>query len=188
MLSLVLILYYPQKRKSPGDKCMISPISLSRDLENALHYRHSVQFSCSVMSNSLWPHGLQHARLPCPSPTFGAYSNSCPLCQVMPCSHLILYHPLLLPPSIFPNITVFSNESILHIRWPKYWSFSLSLSPSNEYSGLISFMIDWFDLAVQGTLKSLLPHHTSKASIQKHWDNSRRENGSHSGKAAPRTS
>ena len=129
----------------------------------------SVQFSCSVVSNSLWPHGLQHARLPCPSPTFGAYSNSCPLCQVMPCSHLILYHPLLLPPSIFPNITVFSNESILHIRWPKYWSFSLSLSPSNEYSGLISFMIDWFDLLpVQGTLKSLLQHHSSEASILRH--------------------
>ena len=85
---------------------------------------------------------------------------------VMPSNHLILCHPLLLPPSIFPSIGVFSNESVLHIRWPKYWSFSFSISPSNEYSGLISFWIDWFDpLAVQGTLKSLLQHHSSKASI-----------------------
>ena len=85
---------------------------------------------------------------------------------VMPSDHLILCHPLLLPPSIFPSIRVFSNESVLHIRWPKYWSFSFSISPSNEYSGLISFCIDWFDpLAVQGTLKSLLQHHSSKASI-----------------------
>ena len=81
-------------------------------------------------------------------------------------SHLILYHPLLFLPSIFPNIRVFSNESVLHIRWPKYWSFSFSISPSNEYSGLISFRMDWLDLlAVQGTLKNLLQHHSSKASI-----------------------
>ena len=85
---------------------------------------------------------------------------------VMPSNHLILYHPLLLPPSIFPSIMVFSNESVLHIRWPKYWSFSFSISPSKEYSGLISFRMDWLDLlAVQGTLKSLLQHHSSKASI-----------------------
>jgi len=89
--------------------------------------------------------------------------------SVMPSNHLILCHPLLLPPSIFPNIRVFSNESVLRIRWPKYWSFSFSISPSNEYSGLISFRIDWFDLlAVQGTLKSLLQHHSSKASILWH--------------------
>ena len=81
-------------------------------------------------------------------------------------NHLILCHPLLLPPSIFPSIRVFSNKPALCIRWPKYWSFSFSISPSNEYSGLISFRIDWFDLlAVQGTLKSLLQHHSSKASI-----------------------
>ena len=86
--------------------------------------------------------------------------------SVMPFNHLILCHPLLLLPSIFPSIRVFSNESILHIRWPKHWSFSFSISPSNEYSGLISFRIDWFDLlAVQETLKSLLQHHSSKASI-----------------------
>ena len=86
--------------------------------------------------------------------------------SLMPSRHLILCHPLLLLPSVFPSIRVFSNESILHIRWPKYWSFSFSISPSNEYSGLIFFRIDWFDrLTVQGTLKSLLQNHSSKASI-----------------------
>ena len=86
--------------------------------------------------------------------------------SVMPSNHLILCRPLLLLPSILPSIRVFSNESVLHIRWPKYWSFSFSISPSNEYSGLISFWIDWLDfLAVQGTLKSLLQHHSSKTSI-----------------------
>ena len=86
--------------------------------------------------------------------------------SVMPSKHLILCHPLLLLPSIFPSIRVFSNKSTLQIRWPKYWSFSFNISPSNEYSGLISFRMDWFDLlAVQGTLKSLLQHHSSKASI-----------------------
>ena len=85
---------------------------------------------------------------------------------VMPSNHLILCRPLLLPPSVFPSIRVFSNESVLHICWPKYWSFSFSISPSNEYSGLISFRMDWLDfLAVQGTLKSLLQHDSSKASI-----------------------
>ena len=86
--------------------------------------------------------------------------------SVMPSNHLILCRPLLLLSLIFPTIRVFSNESVLHIRWPNYWSFSFSISPSNEYSGLISFRIDWFNLlAVQGTLKSLLQHHSSKASI-----------------------
>ena len=86
--------------------------------------------------------------------------------SVMPSNHLILYHPLLLLPSIFPSIRVFPNESALHIRWPKYWSFSFNISPSNEHSGMFSFRMDWFDLfAVQGTLKSLLQHHSSKASI-----------------------
>ena len=86
--------------------------------------------------------------------------------SVMPSNHLILCHPLLLPPSIFPSIRVFSDESVLQIRWPKYWSFSFNISPSNEYSRLISFKMDWLDLlAVQGTLKSLLQHHSSKASI-----------------------
>ena len=87
----------------------------------------------------------------------------------MPSNHLILYRPLLLPPSIFPSIGVFSNESVLRIRWPKYWSFSFTISPSNEHPGLISFRIGWLDLlAVQGTLKSLLQHHSSKASILLH--------------------
>ena len=86
--------------------------------------------------------------------------------SLMPSSHLILCHPLLFPPSIFPSSRVFSNESVLHIRWPKYWSFSFSISPSNEYSGLISFRMDWFNLlAVHGTLKSLLQHHSSKAKM-----------------------
>ena len=87
----------------------------------------------------------------------------------MPSNHLILCHPLLLLPSVLPSIRVFSNESVLPIRWPKYWSFSFSISPSNEYSGLISFRMDWLDfLAVQGTLKSLLQHHSSKVSVLQH--------------------
>ena len=89
--------------------------------------------------------------------------------SVIPSNHLILCCPLLLPPSIFPSIRVFSNESILHIRWPKYWTFSFSISPSNDYSGLISFRMDWLDLlAVQGTVKNLLQHHSSKPSILQH--------------------
>ena len=126
---------------------------------------NSVQFSWSVVSDSLRLHGLQHARHPCPLPTPGAYSNSCPLswrCHptISSCS------PLLLPPSILPSIRGFSNESVLRIRWPKYQSFSFSISPSNEYSGLISFRMDWLDLlVVQGTLKSLLQHHSSKSSV-----------------------
>ena len=118
----------------------------------------------SVRSNSLWPHGLQHSRLPCPSPAQRACSNSCTFSW--------WYHPTisssLIPfsSSIFPRIRVFSNESVLHIRWPKYWRFSFSISSFNEYSGLISFRIDWFDLlVVPGTLKGLLQHHSSKASI-----------------------
>ena len=112
---------------------------------------------CSVAQScpdSLWPHGLQHARLPCLSPTPRTFSNSS-IKSVIPSNDLILCHPLLLP-SIFPSIVVFSNELALPIRWPKCWSFSFSISPSNVYSGWISFRIDWFDLAIQGTLKSLL--------------------------------
>ena len=126
---------------------------------------NSSQFSCSVVSKPLWSHRLQDTRLPCPSPTPRAYSMSIEV--VMPSNHLILCHPLLLPPSIFPSIRVSSNESVLCIRWPKNWSFSFSISPSNEYSWLISFRMDWLDLlAVQGTLKSLLQHYSSKASIR----------------------
>ena len=120
-------------------------------------------FSHSVMSLSLRPHGLQRARLPCLSPPPWSLFKLMSTESVMPSNHLILCRPLLLLPSIFPSIRVISNESALCIRWPKYWSFSFSISPSNEYSGLISFRIDWFDLlAVQGTLKSLLQHHSSK--------------------------
>ena len=123
----------------------------------------SVQFSRSVVSDSLRPHKSQHARPPCLSLTPGACSNSMSIESVMPSNHLILYHPLLLSPSIFPSIRVFSIDSVLCIRWPKYWSFSFSISPSNEYPGLISSRIDWLDLlAVQGTLKGLLQHHSSK--------------------------
>ena len=117
------------------------------------------------MSYSLQPHGLQYARPPCPSPTPRVYSNSCPFSRwfhptisssVVPFSSCLQYFPTL----------VFSNESVLCIRWPKYWSFSFNVSPSYEYSGLISLKMDWMDLlAVQGTLKSLLQHHSSKASI-----------------------
>ena len=121
------------------------------------------------MSNSLRPHGPQHARPPCQSPTLRVYSNSCPLsqwCHPTISSSVIPFSSHL---QSFPSIRVYLTESILHIRWPKYWSFSLNISLSNEYSGLISFRIDWLDLlAVQGTLKSLLQHHRSKESILQH--------------------
>ena len=125
----------------------------------------SVQFSHSVVSNSLQPRGLQHTSPPCPSSTLGIYSNSCPLSRWC---HLTISscRPLLLLPSIFPTIRVFSNESAVSLRWPKYWSFNLNISPSNEHPGLISLRIDWLDLlAVQGILRSLLQRHSSKASI-----------------------
>ena len=108
-------------------------------------------------------HRLQHASPPCPSPT-PRVPKLMSIESVMPSSHLILCHPLLLPPSILPSIRVFSNESAICIRWPKYWSFSFTISPFSEYSGLLSFRMDWLDLlAVQGTLKSLLQHHSSKS-------------------------
>ena len=126
----------------------------------------SVQFSRSVESDSLRPHELQHARLPCPSTCRRVCSNSLSIELVMLSSHLILCHPLLLLPPILPSIGVFSNESTLCMQWPKYWSFSFSIIPSKEHPGLISFRMDWFDLlAVQGTLKRLLQHQSSKASI-----------------------
>ena len=123
----------------------------------------SVQFNSSFMSDYFRPHESQHARPPCPSPTPGVHSDS------RPSSHLILCRPLLLLPPTPPSIRVLSNESTLHMTWPKYWSFSLSIIPSKEIPGLISFRMDWLDvLAVQGTLKSLLQHHSSKASILQH--------------------
>ena len=127
-----------------------------------------VQFSLSVICDSTTPWTAAHqASL--------SITNSRSLLKLMsiesamPSNHLILCHPLLLPPSIFLSIRVFSNELVLHIRWPKYWSFSFSISPSKKYSGLISFGMDWLDLlAVQGTLKSLLQHHSSKTSLLWH--------------------
>ena len=125
-----------------------------------------VQFSCSVMSDTLRLRELQHSRPPCPSPTPRVYLNSCSLSWWCHLYHQILCCPLLLLPSIFPSIRVSSNESELHIRWPNFRSFSFNISPSNEFSGLISFKMDWLDLlAVQGTLKSLLQHHSSKPPI-----------------------
>ena len=125
----------------------------------------SIQFTQSY-PDSLQPHRLQHSRLSCLSPAPRVCSNWCSS------NHLILCHHLLLPPSIFPGIRVFPNESALRISWPKYWSFSFSISPSNEHPGLISFRMDWVDplqsLAVQGALKSLLQYHSSKVSILWH--------------------
>ena len=125
----------------------------------------STQCGCSVVSDSLQPHGLQHARPTCPSPTPGVYSKSCSLsrwCHLTISSSVVSFSS---PPSIFSNIRVFSNESALLIRWPKYWSFSFNISPSNEHPGLISFRMDWLDLfVVQGTLKSLFQHHSSNNS------------------------
>ena len=128
-------------------------------------YLNPVQLSFSVVSHFLRPHGLRtpgfplHHQLP-------DFTQITFIETVTPSNHLILYRPLLLPPSIFPSISVFSNESVLHIRWPNDWRFSFSISLSYEYSGLISFMMNWLDLlAVQGTLKSFLQHHNSKASI-----------------------
>ena len=125
----------------------------------------TIQLSCSVVSDSATP--WTAARQASLSITNSQSSLKLMFIEsVMPSNHLILCRPLLLPPSIFSSIWVFSNESVLPIRWPKYWSFSFSISSSNEYSGLISFRMDWFDLlAVQGTLKSLLQHHSSKASF-----------------------
>ena len=127
----------------------------------------SVQFSSvAQLCPTLRPHGLQHTRPPLSITSSWSLLKLMSIELVMPSNHLVLCCPLLFLPSIFPSIRVSSRESVLHIRWPKYWSFSFSISPSNEYSGLISFRMNWLDLlAVQGTLKSLLQHHSSKASI-----------------------
>ena len=125
----------------------------------------SVQFSHSVVSHCLRPHEPQHARPPYPSLTPRVHPNPCPSTQWCH-NHLILCRPLLLLPSIFPSVRVFSNESALCIRLPMYWSFSFNINPPNEHPGLISFRMDWLDLlAVQETLKSLVQHHSSKASV-----------------------
>ena len=128
-----------------------------------------VQFSRSVMSDSLWPHESQHARPPCPSPTPRVHPNSRPLsrwCHPTISSSVVSFSSC---PQSFPSIRVFSNEPALCIRWPKYWSFSFNISPSNEHPRLISFRMDWLDLlAVQGTLKSLLQYRSPKASVLRH--------------------
>ena len=130
------------------------------------HFLTLLSFSHSVVSDSLRLYGLQHHQA---SLSFTISWNLLKLMSiesVMSTNHLILCHPLILLPSIFPSIRVFSNESVLHIKWPKHWSFSFSTSLSNEHSGLISFRMDWFDLpVVQGTVKSLLQQHSSKSSI-----------------------
>ena len=158
------------KRNMPwggGGLFVFAPIGLSklRVSVSNLGCISLVQFSHSVVSDSLRPHGLQHARPPCPSPTPGVYQNPCPLswwCHIPISSSVI---PFSSCPQSFPAWGFFP-ELVLHIRWPNYWSFSFSISPSNEYSGLIFISIDWFDLhAVHGTLNSLLQHHNSKASM-----------------------
>ena len=128
----------------------------------------SVQFSYSVVSDSLQPHALQPQAHQASLSIINPRSPPKPMSieSVIPSNHLILCCPLLLLPSIYPSIRGFSNEAALRIKWPKYWSFIFNISPSNEHLGLISFRMDWLDLlAVQGTLKSLLQHHSSKASI-----------------------
>ena len=131
----------------------------------SLEYSFSVQFSRLVVSNSLWPHGLQHARLPCLSAAPQSLLKFMSIGSVIASSHLILCHPHLFLSSIFPSIKVFSDESVLRIRWPKYCSFSFSISPSSEHSGFISFRIDWFDLlAVQETFSRVF----SNTTVQKH--------------------
>ena len=127
---------------------------------------NSVQFGCSVMHDSLQPHGLQYVQVSLSVTDSWSLLKLTSIESVMPSNHLILCRPLLLLPSIFPSIRVFTDESALGIRWPKDWSFSFSISPSNEHPGLICFRMDWLDLlAVQGTLKSRLQHHSSKASV-----------------------
>ena len=129
-----------------------------------MYWFSTVQFTRSVMSDCLRPHELQHAKPPCPSPTPEVHPSLC-IKSVMPSSHLILCRPLFLLPPIPPSTRVFSKESNLHMRWSKYWSFSLSISPSSKHPGLVSFRMDWMDLlAVQGTFKNL-QYHSLKASI-----------------------
>ena len=128
-----------------------------------------VQFSCSVVSDTVWPHEPQHARPPCVITNSWSPPKPMSIESVMPSNHLILCCPVVLLPSIFPSIRVFSNESALRIRWSKFWSFSFKISPTNERLGLISFRMERLDLLeVQGTLRSLLQHHSSKASILQH--------------------
>ena len=152
----------PGWMKQKLESWLLREISISSDIQ-VTQQPSSVQFSRSVMSDSLWPHELQHARPLCPSPTPRVYSNMS-IESVMPSNHLILHHPLLLPPSIFPGIRVFSDESGLHIRWPNYWSFSFNISP-------IINIQDWFPLGWTGwiSLQSKgLSRVFSNTTVQKH--------------------
>ena len=162
-MKFIIFLNYSIKHRYTHNRNLVVICCMNSDMKFPLS---SVQFSHSVVSNSLWPYGLQHTRLPRPSPTPGACSNSCLSswwCHSTISS--ILCHPLLLLSLIFPSIRVFSNESVLRMRWPKDWSFRFSTSLSNEYSGLISFRMDWFDLlAAQGTLSRVF----SNTTVQKH--------------------
>ena len=153
---------FPWGSSQPRDRTQVSHIANSLPAEPQgkpnVHHRYLVQFSCSVVSDSLRPQRLQHARLP-----VHHQLKLMSIMLMMPSNHLILSRPLLLPPSIVPSIRIFSSESVLHIRRPKYWHFSFNASPSNEHPGLTSFRLDWLDLlAVQGTLKSLLQCLSSK--------------------------
>ena len=155
----------------PGRKSLVLALFCCRQKSQhseSLLFTLEVHFSHSIVSDSATPWtAARQASLSIT--TSQSLLKLMSIKLVMPSSHFILCRPLLLPPSVFPSIRVFSNESDLHIRWPKYWSFSFSISPSNEYSGLISFRMHWLDLlADQGTLKSLLQHHSSKASILQH--------------------
>ena len=142
------------------------PIGLAIHMVILICLNQSIQFSHSVVFDSLQLHGLQHTSLPCLPRTTQSLLKLMSIQLVMPSNHPNLCHPLLLLPSVFPSIRVFSNESVLCFRWPKYWRFSFSISHSNEYSGLISFRMDWFDLlAFQRTLKSLLQHHSLRTSV-----------------------
>ena len=157
--------HYKDPQNHSHNHLLHSPFGISCQ---SLIYYPLLLFSHSVVSSSLRPHGLQHARLRCPSPSPRVCSNSWPLSQwghPTISSSVVPFSSWLQP---FPASRLFSSELALHIRWPKYLSFSFSNSPSNEYSELIIFRIDWFDLAVQGTLRNLLQHHSSKASILWH--------------------
>ena len=137
-----------------------------KETHKYVHLFSSVKFSRSVMSDYLWPHELQHSRPPCPSPSPGVHSNSCPSSQWCHPAISSTVIPFSSCPQSLSSIRVFSKESTLCMRWPKTWSFSFSINPSKEHPGLISIRMDWLDLlAVQGTLKSLLQHNSSKASV-----------------------
>ena len=152
--SWLIVDYYTKWELDSRDKSKSMSLQFTRH-RSFIFCRLSVQFSRSVVSNSLWPHGLQHARPPLSNTNSRSLLKLMAIESVMASNHLIICHPLLLQPSIFSSIRVFSNKSALHIRWPKDWSFSFSINHSNKYSGLILFKMDWLDLlAVQGTLKS----------------------------------